>query len=209
MTVFFITYFAHTTNVQIIKYLAVVLVTLFSFYLVLSTKKEGFAAGFCVLLGCATIIFGMLVSNDIMTNEKSPITFHMLYEAISDQKHQLQTSKEFLHLHSLFIGISCITLGLIFAYRPSLIQVKNYLPFEYPYPIWDSKKQPLTRFSKNLIPTKELLSNKERMLLCRFKYLLVSIDSKLYLVSPSEMIPADSIIMRTKSGNIMCGITRF
>lgn len=204
-----IAYFAHTTDTQIIKYVAILMATAFSVYLVLSTRKEGFAAGFCVLLGCAAIVLGMLVSNDLLVAEKSPIKSHVVYHVLTDQKHQMQISKEFLHLHSLFIGILCISLGLIFAYRPSLIRVKNYLPFEYPYPIWNSQTHPVTGFATNLIPTKDLLTSKERMVLCRIKYLVVSINGTAYLVSPNEMIPADSVIMRTKSGNLMCGISKF
>jgi hypothetical protein len=102
-----------------------------------------------------------------------------------------------------------MALGLIFAYRPTLIQVKNFLPYEYPYQIWNSKDQPITRFSKNLTSPKDMLTYKERMLLCRFKYLLMSIDGKLYLVSPDELVPEDAMIMRTKSGNTLCGISRF
>ncbi len=89
-----------------------------------------------------------------------------------------------------------------------VVQVKNYLPFEYPYPIWDGKKQPLTEFSTNFVSTKSLLSYKEKMLSCRFKYLLVVIDGKMYFASPNEMVPENTTIIRTKSGNTVCGISR-
>ena len=180
----------------------------FSLHLIMSTKKEGFAAALCVFLGCATIIMGMLISYEIGI-EKPFTKVQFFFKTISEQGHFLYISKEFLHTYSLFTGASCIALGMIFAYKPSLIQVKNFVPYEYPYPIWNSKKQPMTKFSKNLRIAKELLTYKERMLLCRFKYLLVSIDDKLYLVSPNEMVPENSIIIRTKSGNTLCGISRF
>ncbi|MFY9300812.1 MAG: hypothetical protein WAO91_06455 [Candidatus Nitrosotenuis sp.] len=181
-----------------------------SFRLIMSIKKEGFAAAMCVFLGCSTILGGMLIVNDINVIEKSPLgKFQLFYEPLSRQIHNLQISKDFLNLYSLFTGASSVAIGLIFAYRPSLIRVKNFLPYEYPYPIWISKKQPVTKFSQTLVSTKNLLTDKERMLLCRYRYLLISVDGNLYLVSPNEMVPADSIIMRTKSGRTLCGISRY
>lgn len=202
-------YFAQMLGVPIIRFLALVVIVVFSFYLIMSVKKEGFAAGFCVFLGCATIMGGLLITDDIAIPEKSPVKFQLFYETTSDQIQRLHTSKDFLHLYSLFTGVSCMALGLIFAYKPSIIQVKNFVPYEYPYPIWNSKTQPITKFSKNLMNAKKLLTHKERMILCRYRYLLVLIDGKLYLVPPNEMIPEDAIIIRTKSGNTLCGISRF
>jgi hypothetical protein len=204
-----IAYTAQVLGVPIIKFPSLVVIAVFSFYMILSVKKEGFAAGFCVFLGCATIMGGLLITDDIVVSEKSPNKFQLFYETTSDQIERLHAFKDFLHLYSLFTGVSCMALGLIFAYKPSIIQVKNFVPYEYPYPIWSSKTEPITKFSKNLMSTKKLLTNKERMLLCRYKYLLVSIDGKMYLVPPNEMIPGNSIIMRTKSGNTLCGISRF
>ncbi|MEM3008441.1 MAG: hypothetical protein QXW37_08845 [Candidatus Nitrosotenuis sp.] len=181
----------------------------FSVYLIISVKKEGFAAAFCIFLGCATIMGGLLITDDVTITEKSPVKFQLFYETTSNQIQRLHMSKDFLHLYSLFTGVSCMALGLIFAYKPSIIQVKNFVPYEYPYPIWNSKTHPITKFSKNLMNTKKLLTHKERMILCRYRYLLVLIDGKLYLVPPNEMIPEDAIIMRTKSGNTLCGISRF
>lgn len=196
-------------GVPIIRFVALVVMAVFSFYLIMSVKKEGFAAGFCVFLGCVTIMGGLLITDDIAIPENSPIKFQLIHETASDQIQRLHASKDFLHLYSLFTGVSCMALGLIFAYKPSIIQVKNFVPYEYPYPIWNSKTQPITKFSKNLMNAKKLLTHKERMILCRYRYLLVLIDGKLYLVPPNEMIPEDAIIIRTKSGNTLCGISRF
>ncbi|HXG73887.1 MAG TPA: hypothetical protein VNK44_03580 [Candidatus Nitrosotenuis sp.] len=203
-----IAYLAQTFSVPIIRFPVVAVIVFFSSCFVMSVKKEGFAAGFCVFLGCATIIGGLLITNDITVLGKSPIKFQLFHETASDQIQRLHMSKDFLHLYSLFTGVSCMALGMIFAYKPSFIQVKNFVPYEYPYPIWNSKTQPMTKFS-NLMSTRDLLTHKERMLLCRYKYLLVSINGKLYLVPPNELIPEDSIVMRTKSGNTLCGISRF
>lgn len=184
LAIVLIGYFANTSHSQIIKYPSVILLTIFSYYLIMNARKEGFAAGFCVFLGCTIIVSGIFISN----------TVH--YKVIAAN-------------YILFTGILCIGIGLIFAYRPSLIQAKNHLPFEYPYPIWNSKNQQIIQFSKNLVSTKKLLTDKERLLSCRFKYLLVLIDGKMYLVSPNEKIPQDSMLIRTKSSKTLCGISRF
>lgn len=201
-----IAFFTNSFDYLLIRYVATGTIAMFSFYLIMSIRKEGFAASFCVLLGCTTILFGMLVANDI-TSTKPFFRFQFLYDT-TDYARGVQISKEYLHLYSVITGASVITLGLIFAYRPTMIQVKNYLPFEYPYPIWISKKQPMTKFSKNLVSIKELLTEQEKLRCCRFSYLLASIDGKLYLVAPNEEIPEDSQVMRTKSGNTLCGISR-
>jgi len=209
LAIVLIAYFANTSHSQIIKYVTVMVLVTFSYYLIMNVKKEGFAAGFCVLLGCIIITSTILISNGAYYNESPTGKYHLFVETMVERIQNLQSSREFLHLYSLFIGSFCIGLGLIFAYKPSLIQLKNHLPFEYPYPIWNSKNQQITQFSKNLISVKEFLTYKEKMLLCRFRYLLVSIDGKLYLVSPNETIPHDSIIIRTKSSKTLCGISRF
>ncbi len=209
LAIILMAYFANTSHSQIIKYIAVIVIAMFSYCLIMNAKKEGFAAGFCVLLGCIIITSTILISNGVYYVESPAGKYNLFTETMTERIQSLQSSREFLHLYSLFIGASCIGLGLIFAYRPSLIQIKNHLPFEYPYPIWNSKNQQITQFSKNLVSTKEFLTYKEKMLLCRFRYLLVSIDGKLYLVSPNEIIPHDSIIIRTKSSKTLCGISRF
>lgn len=201
-----IAFFTNSFDYLLVRYVGTGAIMLFSFCLIMSIRKEGFAAALCVILGCITILFGMLVANDI-TSTKPFFRFQFLYDT-ADYARGIQISKEYLHLYSIVTGASVIALGLVFAYRPSLIQVKNYLPFEYPYPIWKSKRQPITKFSKNLIPIKELLTEQEKLRCCRFSYLLVSIDDKLYLTPPNEEIPEDAQIMRTKSGNTLCGISR-
>lgn len=201
-----IAFFSNSFDYSLTHYVAIGAIALFSFYLIMNIRKEGFAAVLCVLLGCATILLGMLVVNDI-TSTKPFFRFQFLYDS-TDYVRGVQISREYLHLYSVFTGAFVIALGLVFAYRPTLIQVKNYLPFEYPYPIWNSKKQPITKFSKNLISIKDLLTEQEKLRCCRFSYLLVSIEGKLHLVAPNEKIPEDSQIMRTKSGNTLCGISR-
>jgi len=192
---------------SIIKYLAIMTLTIFSSYLIFTLNKFGFAATLCVILGCFSILSTTLVADGVSGTENLS-RMNFFWGSISEKIHHMETAREFLQLYGLFTGIFCIGLGMIFAYKPSLVQVKNYLPFEYPYPIWNSKQQPLTQFSTNFVLAKSLLTNKEKMLSCRFKYLLVEVDGKMYLASPNEMIPDNTMIVRTKSGNTLCGISR-
>ncbi|MBI5145735.1 MAG: hypothetical protein HZA84_00780 [Thaumarchaeota archaeon] len=183
------------------------IITIFSVYLIFTINKFGFAATLCVLLGCFSILSTTLVTDNVSGTENLS-RMNFFWGSISEKIHNIETAREFLQLYGLFTGIFCIVLGMIFAYKPSLIQVKNYLPFEYPYPIWNSKQQPLTQFNTNFVLAKSLLTNKEKMLSCRFKYLLIVVDEKMYLASPNEMVPKNTMIVRTKLGNTPCGISR-
>jgi hypothetical protein len=187
--------------------LAIITIAIFSSYLIFTLNKFGFAATLCVILGCFSILSTILVADGVSGTENLS-RMNFFWGSISEKIHHIETAREFLQLYGLFTGIFCIGLGMIFAYKPSLVQVKNYLPFEYPYPIWNSKQQPLTQFSTNFVLAKSLLTNKEKMLSCRFKYLLIEVDEKMYLASPNEMIPDNTMIVRTKSGNTLCGISR-
>lgn len=207
LAIFLLGYFANTSHSYIIKYLAIVTIVIFSSYLIFTINRFGFAATLCVVLGCFSILSTTLVA-DTVSGTENLSRMNFFWGSISEKIHHIETAREFLQLYGLFTGVFCIGLGLIFAYRPSLVQVKNYLPFEYPYPIWDSKRQPLTQFSANFVLAKSLLSYKEKMLSCRFKYLLIAIDGKMYFASPNEMVPENTMIIRTKSGNTICGISR-
>lgn len=200
-------YFANSSHSYIIKYLAIVSISIFSFYLVFTINKFGFAATLCVILGCFTILSTTLVS-DIVSGTENLNRMNFFWGSISEKIHNIEAARQFLHLYGLFTGTLCIALGLIFAYKPSLIRVRNYIPFEYPYPIWDGKQCPITKFSPGFVLAKSLLTNKERMLSCRFKYLLVQVNGKMYYASPNEIVPEDTTIIRTKSGNALCGISR-
>ena len=180
---------------------------IFSSYLVFTINRFGFAATLCVVLGCLSILSTTLVA-DTVSGTENLSRMNFFWGSISEKIHHIETAREFLQLYGLFTGVFCIGLGLAFAYRPSIVQVRNYLPFEYPYPIWDGKRQPLTQFSANLVLAKSLLSYKERMLSCRFKYLLIAIDGKMYFASPNEMVPQNTVVIRTKSGNTICGISK-
>ena len=207
LAIFLLGYFTNTSHSSIIKYLAIITIAIFSSYLIFTLNKFGFAATLCAILGCFSILSTTLVADGVSGTE-SLSRMNFFWGSISEKIHHIESAREFLHLYGLFTGIFCIGLGMIFAYKPSLIQVKNYLPFEYPYPIWNSKQQSLTQFSTNFVLAKSLLTNKEKMLSCRFKYLLIEVDEKMYFASPNEMIPENTIIIRTKSGNTLCGISK-
>ena len=207
LSVFVLGYFADSTHVQLLRYLSTVALGIVSFFLIFLIRAHGFPSLLCMILGGTTIILAGLVPDNIPITKDSLDSTAFWFESIDVKIKHAESAREFIHTYSLYIGVFCISLGMIFAYRPSWIQVRNYLPFEYPYPIWNSKNQPRPQHSSDLVPVRKFLTNKERMLLCRFRYLLISIDGKSYLVSPDEKIPQNAIMVRTKS-NSLCGVSK-
>jgi len=174
--------------------------------LVLSVKKKGPLGTIVILIGVMTIFISALISTNLELTEDN-IKPHLFWWDPSPQK--LEALKVFPiwgKLWTLGTGALCLGLGMAFAYRPSLIFVKNRLPFDYPYPIWRSYEQAISKPNANLIPLRSLLSVKERVLLSKYKLILVSIENKRYLVRKDENVPEDCIIIRTKNGNSICGL---
>lgn len=207
LAVFVLGYFADSTHVQLLRYLSTVALGIASFFLIFLIRTYGFPSLLCMILGCATIILAGLVPDNIPITKESLDPTAFWFEQIDVKIKHAESAREFIHTYSLYIGVFCISLGMVFAHRPSLVQVRNYLPFEYPYPIWNSKNQPRPQYSPDLVPVRKFLTNEERMLLCRFRYLLISIDGNSYLVSPDEKIPQNAIMVRTKS-NSLCGVSK-
>ena len=87
-----------------------------------------------------------------------------------------------------------------------LFFMKDRLPDGPPYLLWESKTQPGTHFSPNLVPVKSLLSEKEKWIIFKYKFILVSIDNKIYLVRPNDSVPETATVLRTKSGQSPLGM---
>lgn len=193
-------------DAQFIRFGVITSVGLIGGLLVFSVIKQGTLGTIVILIGILTILISALISTDVVLTEDN-IKPHLFWWDPQPQK--LQALKVFPiwgKLWTLFTGTICLGLGMAFSYRPSLIFVKNRLPFDYPYPIWRSYEQEISKPNSNLIPVKSLLSAKERVLLSRYKLILVSIENKLYLVRKDENVPEDCIIIRTQDGNSVCGL---
>jgi len=57
-----------------------------------------------------------------------------------------------------------------------------------------------------LIPVRSLLNEKERWFIFKYKFILVSIENKIYLVKPDDMVPETAILLRSKSGQSPLGM---
>ncbi len=181
------------------------MIVVLSIWLALLVKITRLASVIFVVIGTSALIGSVLIQTNFPITEEilDPHTFS--WDPISERIKFLTETRESSKFAVLVLGMGNIVFGLIFAYKPNLLYVKNRPPDD-PYPIWESKKQPITKFSPTLIPVKSLLTNKEKILASRYRYLLVTIDNKTYLVSPYENVPQDTRIIRTKSGDALCGL---
>lgn len=184
-----------------------VLVTL-SFWFILYMKKEGFGPLVTSIFGCLIFILVVLIPTNIPTtaNTLDPMSFTT--ESIEDRIAHMQGKREVMKEYSLYLGLGNLAISLALAYRPSLLYVKNRAPDELPYPILDGNKQTITRFSPSpsLIPVRSFLNEKERWFIFKYKFILVSIESKTYLVRPDDSVPETAILLRSKSGQSPLGM---
>ena len=182
-----------------------VVVTL-SLWFILSMKKAGFAPLVTSILGCSVFIFVVLIPTNIPTTAHTLDPMSFTTESIEDRIAHMQGKREVMKEYSLYVGLGSLVTSLAFAYRPTLLYVKNRISDELPYPIWDSNKQSITRFSPNLVPVRSLLSEKERWFIFKYKFILVSIENKIYLVRPNDSVPETAILLRSKSGQSPLGM---
>ncbi len=157
-----------------------------------------------VIIGASTVIFSSVISTEVEPTLEN-IEPHLFWWDPAEQKELFITKfAAFGKTLSLGTGTLCLLFGVILSHRPDLLYVRNRLPFDYPYPIWKSREQPATAYS--LVPLKRLLSIEERIILSRYKYVLVAINNKPFLVAKDEMVPEDTLIVRTKNGKSICGL---
>jgi len=202
---FAITFFGITFQTQIFSYIIVLLILVLSAFLALQIKRERLESVIFVAIGTGALIASVLIPTNF------PITEEMLdpkafsWDPIPERIKFLTDTRESSKFAGLTLGMGTIVFGLVLAYKPNLLYVKNR-PLDHPYPIWEYKKQPITKFSPTLIPVKSLLTTEEKIIAVRHRYLLVIIENKIYLASPYENVPQDTRIIRTKSGDAICGL---
>jgi len=201
-----IAFFGITYQTQFVIYFTVLILACLSTCFVLSMKKNGFSAFVISLLGCLILIIVVIYPTDIPITEDTLDPKAFSSGIVSQKISYLEHSRAILKENGVFVGILNIAIGLMLAYRPSLIYVKNRLPFEYPYPVWDSKKTPVTKFSPSMIKIRLLLKENEKWIVFKYRFVLVLIDSKTYLVKPNDCVPENSILLRSKPGNSLLGI---
>ena len=191
---------------QIIIILVESVLVLLSLRFILSMKKEGFGPLITSILGCSIFILAVMVPTNIPVTAKTLDPMSFTTEPIEDRITHMKEKREIMKEYGLYIGLSNLGMSLALAYRPTLLYVKNRASDELPYPVWHGNKQTITRFSPHLVPVSSLLNEKERWFIFKYKFILVSIESKIYLVKPSDSVPETAILLRSKSGQSPLGM---
>ncbi|MFQ6025510.1 MAG: hypothetical protein ACE5JT_03240 [Nitrosopumilaceae archaeon] len=205
-TLFSIAYFGITYQTHFVIFFTEFVLVGLSAWFILSMKKEGLGPCLISTLGCAILILTVVVPTDIPITEETLDPTSFSTATVSEQIAYLEHTREFLKQSGLYVGLLNISIALLLAYRPTMLYAKNRVPFEYPYPVWDSKKNSATKFSSPVVKVRSLLTEKEKWIIFRYKFLLVSIDNTPYLVKPNDYVPEDAILLRSKSGNTLFGI---
>ena len=203
---FSVGYFGIVSHTQVITYLMTVLLVVFTILLALTLIKDSKLAAILAIIGSATIFLGMLIPTNFPITEEALNPRAFWWDPVSEKIVILTEEREWGKYFGLVSGIFCVGLSLALAYKPSLVYVKNRLPYEYPYPVWESKRQPESKFSPILIPVKSLLDEKEKRIASKYKFILVEIEGKAYLVKLDENVPETTRVLRTKSGDSFRGV---
>jgi len=191
---------------QIVIILVESVLVLLSLWFVLSMKKEGFGPLVTSMFGCSIFILVVLIPTNIPVTAETLDPMSFTTESIADRIAHMKEKREIMKEYGLYIGLGNLGMAMAFAYRPTLLYVKNRIPDELPYPIWDGNKQTKTRFSPHLVPVHSLLNEKERWFIFKYKFILMSIESKIYLVRPNDSVPETAILLRSKSGQSPLGM---
>ena len=203
---FSVGYFGIVSHTQVITYLMTVLLVVFTILLAFTLSKDSKFAVILAITGSATIFLGMLIPTNFPITEESLNPRAFWWEPVSEKIIILTEERVWGKYFGLVSGIFGVGLSLALAYKPSLVYVKNRLPYEYPYPVWESKRQPVSKFSPILIPVKSLLAEKEKRIASKYKFILVEIEGKAYLVKLDENVPETTRVLRTKSGDSFRGV---
>jgi len=190
---------------QFVRFIVVTTTVIIGSLLILSFRKQGPAGIILVSIGVITIIIGSIISPNSNLTEES-VKPHLFWWDPQPQK--ILAVEKFPVMGMilrLMTGVLCISLGMLFAYKPGWIYVKNRPPFDYPFPIWQNEQEILKPYS-NLVPLHSLLTTTEHLILWKYRYILVSIDNKPYLVGKDQSVPEDCIVIRTRKGNSICGV---
>ena len=176
-----------------------------SFLFVMSIRKDGLGPVAITILGCSTLIMLGFIPYNIHENQ-IPDLISFKTKTILETAGSVQDNIILFKEYVVFLTIFDFGIGIALAYRPDILYVRNRLPDEIPYPLWDSKNQSMTRFSPSLIPVKSLLTEKEKWIIFRYKLVFVLIDEKIYRVRLDDSVPATAILLRSKSGQSILGM---
>lgn len=191
---------------QFVKFGVISGVIIIGGLLVFSVRKLEIFGIVMIVIGVLTVFMSSLISSELNLTEDKIKPHLFWWDQEPHKSFALSGFSSWGKIWSLATGIFCLALGMILGYMPTFLYVKNRLPFDYPYPIWKSSEQAQTKPYSNLVPLRRLLDAKERIIISKYKFVLVSIENKRYLVEKNEKVPKDSQIIRTQRGKFLCGL---
>ena len=205
-TILFVAYAGiHYAHSQFVVLLVESTLVTLSFLFIMHIRKDGLGPVAITILGCSTLIMTGLIPNDVSTTQiPDGVSFKTktILETVSSIQDNIVRFKEYV----VFLTLFDFGIGIALAYRPDILYVRNRLQDEIPYPVWESKNQSMTRFSPNMVPLKSLITEKEKWIIFRYKFVYVSIDEKIYLVRPNDNVPETAVLLRSKSGQSLLGM---
>jgi uncharacterized membrane protein len=115
---------------------------------------------------------------------------------------------------NFYLGISMVILGIIIAYRPSLLFTRNRPdPVDtdwLKYPLWHDGTLLADGSTEYSVPIKRLVTDQERYILWRYEYILANIYGSPHLVKPEGYVPKYSTsIYRDKESGRIIGKARY
>ena len=134
----------HYTHSQFTVLLVESILITLSFFFIMHIRKDGLGPVAITILGCSTLIMIGLIPSDISATQiPDVISFKTktILENISSIQDNIVLFKEYV----VFLTLFDFGIGIALAYRPGILYVRNRLPDELPYPVWESKNQSLTR----------------------------------------------------------------
>ncbi|MEM2759788.1 MAG: hypothetical protein QXU32_12360 [Nitrososphaerales archaeon] len=170
-------------------------------------------------LSTALSIFGLiLVLGSLLfpIKEYIPSTYNQIDTSVSGQTHgvkhliwRIEPAYAITPVSSaamFYLGAGIIGICMVIVYKPTVLYVKNRPSDDPPYQIWDSEHSYTTYKYRDMIPLVKLLDLPERFTLVRYRYILVRICDKLYLVTPTSVVPDDSEIVRARNNKFFLGV---
>ena len=195
----------HYANSQLSLLLVESALAALSFLFIMNIKKDGLGPLAITVLGCSTLIMIGLIPYDLSaTQNPDVLSFKTktIFETVSSIQNNMVQFKEYV----VFLTLFDFGLGIALAYKPDILYVRNRLSDELPYQVWESKNQSRIRYNLNLVPVKSLITEKEKWIIFRYKFVYVLIDEQIYLVRPNDKVPDTAIVLRSKSGQSLLGM---
>jgi len=108
------------------------------------------------------------------------------------------------------VGMFALALSIVIALKPSFFHAKGSR-FKQPYQVWTSDDYLESSSSVNarqMVPVNGLLSFAERLLVTKYKYILMVIGGRTYFASPDDWVPEGSSVIRDKESGSLLGVPK-